>query len=163
MPLLYLVAYIKIRNIDRIVKWSRYLLVSAIVFYVLYDIVSTLAAYNFLGSFEYEKSFLIKAAYDVAGVPGFITLKIVMSAAAISAAYLLMEHYTRLRAFGAGILGGATVAGFFVGTSNFNILLNGSSIWILGLDSGTIAAIIIVVSAGAGLLMSRPEPARVAR
>lgn len=141
-------------------KWSRFLLVSAIVFYVLYDIVSTLAAYNFLGSFEYEKSYFIKTAFDLAGVPGFIALKVAMSALAISAAYLLMEHYSRLRAFGAGILGGASVAGLFVGTSNFNILLNGSSIWILGLDSGTIAAIIIVAFAGAGLLLSRPQPAK---
>lgn len=140
-------------------KWSRLLLVSAIVFYVLYDIVSTLAAYNFLGSFEYEKSYLIKAAFDLAGVPGFIALKIVMSAAAITAAYILMEYYDKLRAFGAGILGGASVAGLFVGTSNFNILLNGSSIWLFGLDSGTIAAIIIVLFAVAGLLMSRPQPA----
>ncbi|WP_424357195.1 hypothetical protein [Methanocella sp. MCL-LM] len=144
-------------------KWSRFLLVSAIVFYVLYDIVSTLAAYNFLGSFEYEKSYFIKTAFDLAGVPGFIAIKVVMSALAISAAYLLMEHYSRLRAFGAGILGGASVAGLFVGTSNFNILLNGSSIWILGLDSGTIAALIIILFAGAGLIMSRPQPASVVR
>ncbi len=136
---------------------------SAIVFYVLYDIVSTLAAYNFLGSFEYEKSYFIKTAFDLAGVPGFIAIKVVMSALAISAAYLLMEHYSRLRAFGAGILGGASVAGLFVGTSNFNILLNGSSIWILGLDSGTIAALIIILFAGAGLIMSRPQPASVVR
>jgi hypothetical protein len=140
------------------VKLSRLLLLTAIVFYVLYDIVSTLAAFNFLGSFEYEKSFLIKAAFNMAGVPGFIVLKVVMSAAAILAAYLLMEHYTRLKAFGAGILAGASAAGLFVGTSNFNILVNGSSIWILGLDSGTVAAIIIVLFAVAGLLMARPGP-----
>jgi len=148
-------------NIFKIVKWNRLLLFTAIVFYVLYDIVSTMAAYNFLGSFEYEKSFLIKAAFDLAGVPGFILLKTVLSAVAICAAYLLMEFYTRLKAFGAGILAGASVAGFFVGTSNFNILVNGSSFWIFGLDSGTVAALIIVLFAAGGLLMSRQNPSAV--
>ena len=120
--------------IHGIVKWNRLLLLSAVVFYVLYDIVSTMAAYNYLGSFEYEKSFLIKSAFDLAGIPGFIAIKAVMSAAAILAAYMLMEYYTRLKAFGAGILAGASVAGLFVGTSNLNILVNGSSFWIFGID-----------------------------
>ena len=148
------------RLIARIVNWSRLLLVTAIVFYVGYDIVSTLAAYNFLGSFEYEKSYFIKTAFDLAGLPGFVALKIGMSALALAAAYVLMEYYHRLRTFGAGILAGASVAGLFVGTSNFNILVNGSSIWLFGLDSGTVAAIIIVLFAVAGLLLTQSRPVK---
>jgi len=140
------------------VKWSRLLLLSAIVFYIFYDIISTLAAYNFLGSFQYEKSFLIRSAFDTAGIPGFIALKAAMSTVAIFTAYALMEYYSRLRAFGAGILAGASAAGLFVGTSNFNILVNGSSFWVLGIDSGTIAAAIIVLFAAVGLLLSGQRP-----
>jgi len=143
------------------VKWSRPLLLSAIVFYIFYDILSTLAAYKFLGSFQYEKSFLIRSAFDAAGIPGFIALKVAISSIAIFTAYALMECYSRLRTFGAGILAGASAAGLFVGTSNFNILISGSSFWVLGLDSGAIAAAIIVLFAAGGLLLSvgyKPAP-----
>jgi hypothetical protein len=136
-------------------KISRLLLGTSIVFYVFYDIVSTLAAYDYLGTFEYEKSFLIREAFHLAGLPGFISIKVIVSMIAILAAYLLMERYERFRYFGAGILGGASVAGFFVGTSNMNILFNGCSIWLVGLDSGTVAAIIIGVCSVAGLLLSK--------
>lgn len=134
------------------VRISRLLVATSIVFYVFYDIVSTIAAYSYLGTFEYEKSTLIKAAFYAAGVPGFISIKLVVSMIAILAAYLLMERYERFRGLGAGILAGATLAGLFVGTSNMNILFNGCSIWLLGMDSGTIAAIIICACSAVGLL-----------
>jgi hypothetical protein len=148
------------------VRLSRLLLVTSVICYVLYDIVSTLAAYSYLGSFEYEKSFLIKSAFELAGVPGFISIKMVVSLIAITAAYLLMERYVQFRGLGVGVLSGATVAGLFVGTSNMNILFQGSSIWLLGMDSGTVASIIICGCSLAGFLMpehiirrlSRPEP-----
>lgn len=138
-----------------IVKTSRLLLVSSIMSYVLYDTISTLAAYNFLGTFEYEKSMVIKASYDAAGIPGFLLVKILFSTLAIFLAYMLMERQKKFLGAGTGMLAGATIAGMFVGTSNFNIVLNGSSIWILGLDSGTIAALIIVTCTIAGHVIIR--------
>ena len=149
-----------------IVRLSRLLLISSVICYVLYDIVSTLAAYSYLGSFEYEKSFLIKSAFQLAGIPGFIAIKMVVSLIAIAAAYLLMERYEQFLGLGVGVLSGATAAGLFVGTSNMNILLQGSSIWLLGLDSGTVASIIICGCSLLGFLtpkglirrLSRPGP-----
>jgi hypothetical protein len=149
------------------VRLSRLLLVTSVICYVLYDIVSTLAAYSYLGSFDYEKSILIKTAFQLAGVPGFISIKVIVSLIAIAAAYLLMERYEQFRGLGVGVLSGASVAGLFVGTSNMNILFQGSSIWLLGMDSGTVASIIICGCSLGGFLMprhiisrlSRPEPA----
>ncbi|OPY26563.1 MAG: hypothetical protein A4E28_02454 [Methanocella sp. PtaU1.Bin125] len=148
-------------------RLSRLLLSTSIICYVLYDIVSTLAAYAYLGSFEYEKSVLIKSAFELAGVPGFIAIKMTVSLIAIAAAFMLMERYVQFRGLGVGVLSGATLAGLFVGTSNMNILVQGSSIWLLGMDSGTVAAIIICGCSLGGFLMpervvrrlSRPEPA----
>jgi len=139
------------------VKSSRLLFGSAIVFYVLYDIVSTIAAFNYLGTFQYEKSFLLKASFDAAGVPGFIFMKLVFSMIALYLAFLLVERFPRFRGIGMGILGGATAAGLFVGTSNLNIVFNGSSLWFMGLDSGTIAAILILGCALVGFIMTPRE------
>ncbi|MGA9140636.1 MAG: hypothetical protein WBZ29_10455 [Methanocella sp.] len=149
-----------------IVRLSKLLLVTSVLCYVLYDIFSTLAAYSYLGSFEYEKSFLIKSAFELAGVPGFISIKMAVSMVAIVAAYLLMERYEQFRGLGVGVLSGASIAGLFVGTSNMNILFQGSSIWLLGLDSGTIASIIICGCSLMGFLVPqsivrrlyRPKP-----
>ena len=135
-------------------KPGRLLFASSIVFYVLYDIISTIAAFNYLGTFQYEKSFILKASFDAAGVPGFIMMKVAFSLAALYLAYLLVERYRRFRGVGLGILAGATAAGLFVGSSNFNIVLNGSSFWLMGLDSGTIAALLILGCAAAGFLMT---------
>lgn len=136
-------------------RLSRLLLVSSIICYIGFDIFSTLAAYAYLGTFEYERSTLIRGAFDLAGVPGFILIKVLISLLAISAAFWLMERYEQFRGMGAGVLCGATVAGLFVGASNINILYQGCSIWLLGLDSGTVATIIIVSSALLGLLATR--------
>ncbi len=135
-------------------RLSRLLLGSSILCYVAYDIVSTLAAFNYLGTFEYEKSTLIREAFNIAGVPGFIAIKLAVSLLAIYAAYSLMERYERFRGLGAGVLSGATTAGLFVGTSNMNIIFRGNSIWLLGMDSGTVATILIVGCTLAGLLFS---------
>jgi hypothetical protein len=142
------------------VKPSRLLFASSIVFYVIYDIISTIAAFNYLGTFQYEKSFILKASFDAAGVPGFIAMKVIFSLAALYLAYMLVERFQKFRGVGLGILAGATVAGLFVGTSNFNIVLNGSSFWLMGLDSGTIAALLILVCAVGGfLIMPSEKPA----
>jgi hypothetical protein len=125
----------------------------SIVFFVLYDVISTIAALNYLGTFEYEKSFLLKASFGAAGVPGFILIKMIFSLLALGLAYMLVERFNKFRGVGLGILAGATAAGLFVGTSNFNIILNNSSFWLMGLDSGTIAAILILVCALAGYLI----------
>jgi hypothetical protein len=148
------------------VRLSRLLFISSIICYIGFDIFSTLAAYVYLGSFEYERSTLIKIAFDLAGLPGFILIKVVISLIAISAAFWLMERYEQFRGLGAGVLGGATAAGLFVGTSNINILYQGSSIWILGLDSGTVATIIICGCSLLGLLATgrfvpKPAPTKV--
>ena len=127
---------------------------SAILFYVLYDIVSTMAAFNYLGTFQYEKSFILKTAFDSAGVMGFIFIKVVFSLMALYLAYLLIEHFKKFRGVGMGILAGATAAGIFVGSSNLNIVLNGSSFWVMGLDSGTIAALLILGCAVGGFLLT---------
>jgi hypothetical protein len=125
-----------------------------------------MAAYVYLGTFEYERSSVIRGAFDLAGVPGFIAIKIGISLIAITAAFWLMERYEQFRGLGAGVLGGATAAGLFVGTSNINILYQGCSLWILGLDSGTVATIIICGSSLLGLLASgrffrKPGPIKI--
>jgi len=141
------------------VKPSRLLFASSIVFYVLYDLISTIAAFNYLGTFEYEKSLILKASFDAAGVPGFILIKVVFSVVALYLAFLLVERFRKFRGVGLGILAGATAAGLFVGTSNFNILLNNSSFWVMGLDSGTVAALLILGCAvGGHLIAPREEP-----
>ena len=142
-------------------KLSRLLFASSVVFYVFYDIISTLAAFNYLGTFQYEKSLLLKTSYDMGGVPGFIFIKLVFSMLALYLAYLLIERFPRFRGIGLGILGGATAAGIFVGSSNLNIIFNGSSFWFLGIDSGTLAAVIIIACAVLGyLLIPAESPAR---
>ncbi len=135
-------------------KLSKLLLASAVIFYVIYDVISTIAAFNYLGTFQYEKSSLLKASFDIAGVPGFITIKLILSMIALLLAYMLVDRFKQFQGVGMGLLAGATLAGAFVGTSNLNIILNGSSIWIAGIDSGTIAALIIVACSALGFILS---------
>ncbi|HEY3422789.1 MAG TPA: hypothetical protein VGK13_06480 [Methanocellaceae archaeon] len=135
-------------------KLSKLLLASAVIFYVIYDLISTIAAFNYLGTFQYEKSSLLKAAFDIAGVPGFVTIKMVLSMIALLLAYMLVDRFKQFQGVGMGLLVGASLAGAFVGTSNLNIILNGSSIWIGGIDSGTIAAVIIVGCSLLGFILS---------
>jgi hypothetical protein len=139
------------------VKISKLLFASSIIFYVFYDIISTIAAFNYLGTFEYEKSFILKASFDTAGLPGFIMMKVVFSLAALYIAYMLIERFKKFSGVGLGILAGASAAGLFVGTSNFNIVFNGSSFWLMGLDSGTVAALLIVGCALAGFIIKQAE------
>jgi hypothetical protein len=139
------------------VKISKLLFASSIIFYVFYDIISTIAAFNYLGTFEYEKSFILKASFDTAGLPGFIMMKVVFSLAALYIAYMLIERFKKFSGVGLGILAGASAAGLFVGTSNFNIVFNGSSFWLMGLDSGTVAALLIVGCALAGFIIKPAE------
>ncbi len=142
-------------------KSSKLLFVSSTVFYIFYDIFSTIAASEYLGTFDYEKSLVLKASYNAAGIPGFILIKLIISLMALYLVYLLAERNRRFRGAGLGIMAGATFAGIFVGTSNLNIVLNGSSFWIMGLDSGTIAAFIIMLcTIGGFLLTPRDAPAR---
>lgn len=138
-------------------KLSKLLLTSAVLFYVIYDIISTVAAFNYLGTFEYEKSALLKASFDMAGLFGFIAIKMILSIVALLLAYMLVENFKQFRGVGLGLLGGATIAGAFVGTSNMNIVFNGSSLWVAGLDSGTIAALLILGCAVGGLLLMPSE------
>lgn len=135
-------------------KTSNLLFGSSIVFYVIYDIISTLAAFQYLGTFEYEKSTILKASFEAAGIGGFIAMKVIFSMLALYLAYLLIEHFNKFRGVGLGILAGATLAGIFVGSSNLNIVFNGSSFWVLGLDSGVIAALIILGCSVAGFLLT---------
>jgi hypothetical protein len=135
------------------VKLSKLLLASAVLFYVIYDIISTVAAFNYLGTFEYEKSFLLKTSFDIAGLFGFVAIKLILSMVALLLAYMLVENFRQFRGVGLGLLGGATVAGAFVGTSNLNIVFNGSSLWLAGLDSGTIAAVLILGCALLGFVL----------
>lgn len=159
IEIIFFAVYIKLYYYDGrlcdIVRMSKLLLVTSVIFYVIYDVISTLAAFNYLGSFEYEKSMLIKFAFDLAGIPGFIGVKVALSMIAILIAYSLIQRYEKFRGFGKGVLAGATLSGLFVGTSNFNIVLNGSSIWLMGMDSGTIAAVIILGCSFAGYVSTR--------
>jgi hypothetical protein len=149
-------------------KNSRLLLISAIVCFVFYDLISTILAFNYLGSFQYESSLLLRATFDIGGVPGFILIKAGISTLLLILVYLHVEYYPKamgeetgmnspaitagLRGAGIGTLAGATIAGFFAGTSNLNIVLNGSSIWLMGIDSGTVAMALVIGSSVLGFL-----------
>ena len=149
-------------------KNSRLLLLSAILCFVFYDLITTIVAFNYLGSFQYESSLLLRTTFDVGGVPGFILIKAGISTLLLLLVYLHIEYFTKagdegrginspivtasLNGAGIGTLMGATIAGLFAGTSNLNIVLNGSSIWLMGMDSGTIAMAIIIGSSILGFL-----------
>lgn len=149
-------------------KNSRILLISAIVFFVFYDLISTILAFNYLGSFQYESSLLLRTTFDFGGVPGFILIKAGISTLLLLLVYLYLEYFHKagdegrgmnspavtasLNGAGIGTLTGATLAGFFAGTSNLNIVLNGSSIWLMGLDSGTVAMALVIGSSILGFL-----------
>ncbi len=151
-----------------IMKYSRLLLISAIVCFVFYDLITTILAFNYLGSFQYESSFLLKTIFNIGGVPGFILMKAGFSTILLLLVYLHVEYFHKaglegsdehspaaiasLHGAGIGTLAGATIAGLFAGTSNLNILLNGSSIWLMGIDSGTIAIVIVIGSCILGCL-----------
>ena len=52
-----------------------------------------------------------------------------------------MERYEQFRGLGAGVLGGPTLAGLFVAPLT-SISSPGCSIWLLGLDSGTVPTVV---------------------
>jgi hypothetical protein len=133
-------------------KLSRFLLVTAILFFVFYDMVSTLAAASYLGGFDNEKNDLMRLAHNYGGDLGFIVLKTALGGAMIFLTYLLAEHVKGQYYAGVGILSGASLAGMFVGTSNFNILWSGHSFSILGLDAMSVSIGIIFACSIPGML-----------
>jgi hypothetical protein len=126
------------------------LLVLAILFYIVYDACSTVIAFRYLGSFEYETSGLLHAAYDLWGLWGFVLVKSAVSALALTVAYFLA--YNGFEGVGCGVMAGAAITGLYAGTSNLNIVLNNGSIVLLGLDAATVCRLLVASCALAGAL-----------
>ncbi len=129
-------------------KINQMLLVLSIMFFVFFDMFSTLIAYNYLSTFEYEKSFFLKLAFKIGGIYGFILLKSFVGIIALYLIYILTNNKTlkKFENIGRGILVGSSLSGIYVGCSNINIIINNSSYWLFGLDSGTIAVLLIFLT-----------------
>lgn len=141
---------------DQLSKWSW---IFAFGTYGVYDTITTIQVSQYLGSFEYEKSEVLRIAMMNVGIEGFVFVKLLFSAIALGMALYLAECLEGWRWMGIGMMWGATLGGLYVGTSNMNIIWNGSSYWLLGFDSGTVsAAIIIIVAFGTAILGSSLFP-----
>lgn len=141
---------------------DRWLAVFALVCFVGLDVASTVVAYNYVGTFKYEQSGLLLAAYSVGGIAGAMVVKAVVASGAIAAAYLLGTRFEKARSFARGVLLGTALGGIYVSASNFAIPLTGQSIQIAGINGNIMTIIIVVVCALAGLLgfLYRPRPTR---
>ncbi len=126
-------------------KLKTVFIIYAVLFFIVFDAVSTLIAANYLGSFDYEKSNLLKIAYDAGGVYGFLLVKIVLGTVLLLALYVLSELYPKYEQHLTLVLFGVAASGLFVGLSNLNIVVNGHSIWFFGIDAGTIATITLIL------------------
>ena len=133
-----------------------FLLLTSLVFYIILDLVSTVLAYYYLGTFQYEGSAIMRMSFDLAGIPGFIVVKTGLALVALLLAYWLGSS-NGWYGLSAGLLLGASLAGLFVSISNLDILVNNTSIWILGLNSGTIGALIVFGSVIYGTIMIKPK------
>jgi hypothetical protein len=138
------------------------LFIFAVVFFIGFDLVSTMAAASYLGSFDYEGNGLFRLAYGAGGMPAVVVVKVVASLVAFAGAYVLAARIPGFKIMGRGILAGAGVGGAFVGLSNLNILFNNRSFWVFGIDSGTFTTIIMLMifigSIGLSIISSMRAP-----
>lgn len=102
----------------------------AIMFFVVFDMISTMCALSYLGSYEYEASNIIRHILENYGILGFMLVKCIVGFIVLWIAYKLKYDY---------ILNGCIFVGLFVGISNFKIMFTGTSLWVFGINSQIIS------------------------
>lgn len=128
------------------------LLYFSIIFFGFYDLLSTLVAYNYLGSFEYETGALPNILYMLGGVNGFIIGKAVIVGMCGLVIYAIMDAYGEIRSVGRGLMIGMILSGILVGSSNLNIMVNGQSFEIGGVAINNIVISILAGSIASGIV-----------
>ncbi len=128
--------------------------------YGLYDAGSTVLAADYLDSFQYESSGLLRAVGMSSDAPGFLAIKLGVVFIALMFTLYLGVQFPGLRTAAIWVLSGAILAGIFVGTSNLNIILNGHSIFLFGQDPNFVGTAIIGIFGLDGILMCLAVPGK---
>jgi hypothetical protein len=115
---------------------GKRLFILSIIFFILFDMISTIWALNYLGSYEYESSYILRNSFENFGLIGFIIIKFIIASIVLWIAYKLEFNY---------ILIGTIIGGIYVGISNCMIPLTGHSLYIFNLDSQIIGICLIVI------------------
>jgi hypothetical protein len=98
------------------------------------DLVSTLAVYNYLNSFEYEAGIVANIAYSVGGINLFMFVKLLLVGICMIVLYWLIKTNQNLKFSGYAAYLNIILIGIGVSVSNFNIIFNGYSISLFSLD-----------------------------
>ncbi len=135
-------------------KAKVFLLAIAILTFILYDSATTLIVANYLGSWGYETSGLIRQAQGTFGVLGFMIVKIILCGMCLALVYLITGLQKQTEALANSLYCGFAMTGLYAGTSNLNIIMNGVSFYFFGVDAQKASLLILALSIVAGLLLT---------
>ncbi len=135
-------------------KDKFFLLAIAILTFILYDGATTIIVADYLGSWGYETSAVIRQAQDNFGMLGFMFVKIMLCMLCLSLLYLITGLQKQTEMLAHTLYLGFTITGLYAGTSNLNIILNGTSFYLLGLDAQKTCILILALSMVVGLSLT---------
>ncbi len=121
----------------------KWLLILAILSFVLYDAITTIMVIKHVG-IQYETSFVIRYTYTMYGINGFIITKIFLTTFLLLFVYIMGRTIYCIRNSIIGLYIGVTLAGLYAGSSNINIILNDSSFWLFGLDARIVSNLMLL-------------------
>ncbi len=135
-------------------KVKTVLLAIAILSFIMYDSATTLIVADYLGSWGYETSTIIRHAQDSFGMLGFMIVKIILCMLCLSLLYLITGLQKQTEMLAHTLYLGFSMTGLYAGTSNLNIILNGTSFYLLGLDAQKTCILILALSMVIGLFLT---------
>lgn len=120
--------------------------------YGFMDLASTIIVYHQLGTFEYERSYMLSWLFATGGIPAVITLKMMLTTIAALLLYYLAKLLTKFDMMCELLCVGASIVGVLASISNMNGALTLSTLYICGIGMDVIGYIIFMVFFLAGLI-----------
>lgn len=128
------------------------LAIPSMIFFILYDILSTLAVFYRYHTFEQERNLLLKNYFYIAGVPGFIAGKLMVSIIVLAVAIMIFIYLNK--GLGTGLFMGLGIAGVFVGNSNMLVYITKHPASVFGIDNFVIIGVILYTLMISGYMFS---------
>lgn len=137
---------------------DKLLFLAAISSFGLFDAVTTVVAADYLGSYAYESSMVLRSVEASNGAVVLLLVKLWCVLVALLVALYVAEH-SRHGYTAKCCMIGTTIAGLYAGLSNLNIIFAGSSFQVLGFDTQVISIILLLGFGCIGAMMDAVDHA----
>lgn len=126
------------------------------------DCLSTIYVYTVVQTFEYEQSWSMRLAFDIAGIWGFIAFKLFIVGLMVYLIYYLGKTYRNFTPLSEWIYAGVIIAGAYVSITNVWSAITLDTPQPFGLNPGLIATAILLSGFAIGTYKVYIQPPAVA-